>query len=81
MAKQNGSSGAHDGLRNRKMEAGSPATSSTSSTSGCTSGSAGLKWTLKLFQDYLRHLGMVTVVVVVALLACSLKGNDRYLAG
>lgn len=79
MVKKNGSGGAGDGpsmdgLRNRKVVAGSLAMSSTSSANGCTSGSSGLKLTLKLFQDYLRHLGMVTVAVVVALLACSLKG-------
>ena len=36
-----------------------------------------LKRTLKLFRDYLRHLGMVTMAAVVATLACSLKGTDQ----
>ena len=31
--------------------------------------------TLILFKDYLRHLGMVAMAAVVAILACSLKGN------
>ena len=29
---------------------------------------------LLLFKDYLRQLGMVTMAMVVAILACSLKG-------
>lgn len=33
-----------------------------------------LKGTFKLFRDYLRHLGMVTMAAVVAILACSMKG-------
>ena len=41
--------------------------------------SAALKGTLKLFRDYLRHLGMVTTAAIVAILACSLKGTDQQL--
>lgn len=43
-----------------------------------------LKVTLKLFRDYMRHLGMVSMAALVAVLACSLKGivqlqlNDEY---
>ena len=36
--------------------------------------SGALNGTLKLFRDYLRHLGMVAMAAVVAILACSLKG-------
>ena len=34
--------------------------------------------TLVLVRDYLRHLGMVAMAVIVAILACSLKGQHRY---
>ena len=33
-----------------------------------------LKTTIKLFRDYMRHLGMVTMAALVTVLACSLKG-------
>ena len=33
-----------------------------------------LKATIKLFRDYMRHLGMVTMAALVTVLACSLKG-------
>lgn len=33
-----------------------------------------LKATIKLFRDYMRHLGMVIIAALVTVLACSLKG-------
>ena len=81
MAKQNVCNGAGGGLIN-----GITMTLAANNSSGKDSGQSGspmidrnfsapLKWTLLLFRDYLRHLGMATMAAIVAILACSLKGR------
>ena len=78
MAKHNACFGADGGLINGVAMTGLSAKSSTFSKQGSPmiehNFGAALNGTLKLFRDYLRHLGMVTMAAVVAILACSLKG-------
>ena len=78
MAKQDACNGVGGGLTNGVImtlpaKSSNCSTEQNSSVIECNFGAA-LKETLKLFQVYLRHLGMVAMAAIVAILACSLKG-------